>query len=293
MNKKIEKFIKTIKREGNKEQINCKDAAILIKADVQDAIKRVGITPSLAIIQVGDDYASTKYVNSKVRTCEEVGIKARVVRVPIAAASTLRLSSMVHELNNDNSVDAIIVQLPLPPHIDADVVLADIDPKKDLDCLTPHNVGLLHLNRPFIAPCTPAGIMEMLDTYRVKLAGKNVLVIGRSNIVGRPIAELFTARDATVTLAHSKSEYNPDKYDIVVSAIGKAKEVVVNNPDAILIDVGINSGANGKLVGDFDIEKCNCAYYTSVPGGVGPLTTAMVCKNTFTLAMKRRSLSHE
>lgn len=290
MSKTLKQIIKTFKGQGNKEQINCKDAAILIKSDVQDAIKRLGITPSLAIIQVGDDYASTKYVNNKVRTCEEVGIQARVIRVPNAASSTLRLSSMVHELNKDNSVDAIIVQLPLPHHIDADAVLADIDPKKDLDCLTPHNIGLLHLNRPSIAPCTPAGIIEMLDTYRVQLAGKNVLVIGRSHIVGRPIAELFTARDATVTLAHSRSKYNPNKYDIVVSAIGKAKAIVVDNPNAILIDVGINSDEHGKLVGDFDIEKCNCAYYTPVPGGVGPLTTAMVCKNTLTLAARRRNL---
>lgn len=286
-------LFKLFKKKGKKVQINCKDAAILIKADVSDTIKTLDITPSLVIIQVGDDYASNKYVNNKVRTCEEVGINARVLKIPNAVASTLRLTSMIQELNRDSFVDAIIVQLPLPFHVDTDAVLAEISPNKDLDCLTPKNVGLLHLNKSFVKPCTPAGIMEMLDIYKVKLEGKNVLVIGRSHIVGRPIAELFTAKNATVTLAHSKSKYNPNKYDIVVSVIGKAKEVVVDNPNAILIDVGINSDENGKLVGDFDIEKCNCAYYTPVPGGVGPLTTAMVCKNTLTLAMKRRRLLDE
>lgn len=289
----MKKLFKIFKKKGQKTQINCKDIASVIKDDVADKIGEFQITPCLRIVQVGDNYASNKYVNNKIATCEAVGIDAKVIKMSHSSSSTEKLIRLVKQLNADNFVDAIIVQLPLPNHINTDEVLATINPRKDLDCLTPHNVGLLHLNKPFIKPCTPAGIMKMLDMNNISLEGKNVLVIGRSHIVGRPIAELFTTKNATVTLAHSKSEYNPNKYDIVVSAIGKAKEIVVDNPKAILIDVGINPDENGKLVGDFDIEKCNCAYYTSVPGGVGPLTTAMVCENTLTLSMKSRGLLDE
>lgn len=293
MNYLKETLKNTFKKKGKNRVIDCKFVAKLVKRDVEYKIMSTEITPVLAIVNASDDYASFKYVNNKIKACESTGIKSKLISIHQNAATTEKIIKAVEDLNKDSFVDAIIVQLPLPSNVDTRKVLNSIAPEKDLDCLNPYNVGLLHLGKPFVEPCTPAGIIKMLTHYGFTIKGKNVLMIGRSDIVGKPLAELLTSKDATVTLAHSKSEYNPDNYDIVISAIGKAKSIVVNNPKAILIDVGINTDENGKLVGDFDIEKCNCAYYTSVPGGVGPLTTSMVCYNTLKLALRSRGIDKD
>lgn len=269
-------------------KIDCKAIAAKIKDDVKNEIDKLKDllerNPKLAIIQVGNDYASTKYVGNKLKACEYVGINSEHI-IMDESSTTLQVLKEISRLNDDESVDGIIVQLPLPKHIDENIVTQFISPNKDVDCLTVESIGAMYLSNNLdnvLAPCTPAGIMEMFKSELINLRGKSVLMIGRSNIVGKPLASLLTKADATVTLAHSHSEYYVNNYDIVISAIGKPKHIVVNNDKAILVDVGINF-LDGKMVGDFDIEKCNCKAYTSVPGGVGQLTVAMVCSNVFKL----------
>lgn len=277
------------------EKINCKEIAENIKAKVKEDIDRIyskgNKKPTLVVVQVANDYASTKYVGNKIKTCDSVGIAA-FHQVMEESSTTEDIIAMVNKLNNDDDVDGIIVQLPLPKHVDECVVTQSINPEKDIDGLTIQNIGALHYGKKsffHMAPCTPAGIIEILNSIDCDLKGKSALVIGRSDIVGKPLAALLTQKNATVTLAHSHSEYNVNNYDIVVSAIGKAKHITVNNDKAILIDVGINF-LDGKMVGDFDIENCNCYKYTSVPGGVGQLTVAMVCKNVLKAYCKKMCL---
>lgn len=267
-------------------EIDCKDIANKIKEDVKCSISKLTDAnyrkPKLVIIQVGNDYASTKYVNNKINACKFVGIESEHIVID-ANARTLDVLKIISDLNDDSNIDGIIVQLPLPKHMDENMITQFVSNEKDIDCLTATNIGWMSISKKEdrnVLPCTPAGIMEIFKSEMIDLKGKSVLVIGRSNIVGKPMATILTNSDATVTLAHSHSRYNVNDYDIVISAIGKPKHIVVKNKDAILIDVGINS-LDGKLVGDFDIENCECKAYTPVPGGVGPLTVAMVCKNVF------------
>lgn len=277
------------------EKINCKEIAENIKLKVKEDIEKISSKgnkkPVLVVVQVGEDYASTKYVGNKIKTCNAVGIQA-IHETMSESSTTEDIIAMVNKLNEDDNVDGIIVQLPLPKHVDECAVTQAINSDKDIDGLTIKNIGALHYGKKsyfHMAPCTPAGIIEILNSINYDLKGKSALVIGRSDIVGKPLAALLTQKNATVTLAHSHSEYNANNYDVVVSAIGKAKHIKVNNDKAILIDVGINF-LDGKMVGDFDIENCNCYKYTSVPGGVGQLTVAMVCKNVLRAYCKKMCL---
>jgi methylenetetrahydrofolate dehydrogenase (NADP+) / methenyltetrahydrofolate cyclohydrolase len=241
--------------------------------------------PSLSVILVGNNPASEVYVKLKHKVCNEIGVRSNVYKLD-AKCSEKELITLVEDLNKDISVNGILVQLPLPAHIREQVVLEAIDPIKDVDCFHPENFGLLFLGKPRFIPCTPHGIITLLHKSSVDLAGKEVVVIGRSNIVGKPIAMLLTQQDATVTLCHSKT-VSLDKFtlkaDVLVVAVGKAcfinSDMVKNG--SIIIDVGMNR-AKGKVLGDVDFDSVyeKVKYITPVPGGVGPMTIAMLMKNT-------------
>ncbi len=247
--------------------------------------------PCLALLLVGDNEASTHYVALKAKMAAKVGINTREFALP-AAVSESALVATIEELNNDPAVDAILLQLPLPAHINTPKMLMAISPKKDVDGFHPYNVGLLHMGLSGIQPCTPRGIMALLAEYKINVSGKRALVIGRSNIVGTPMAALLKRADATVTLAHSKSQNLREliaEADIVVSAAGKAGLVhgSMLKSGAIVIDVGQNYGSDGTLCGDVDFISAEkkAAYITPVPGGVGPLTIAFLLKNALELRL--------
>ncbi len=247
--------------------------------------------PCLALILVGENEASARYVALKAKMAAKTGIKTREIPLP-AAASESALIAIIEELNSDPAVDAILLQLPLPAHINTSKMLAAISPQKDVDGFHPYNVGLLHMGLPGVTPCTPRGIMALLAEYKLKVAGQRALVIGRSNIVGTPMAALLKRADATVTLAHSKSQKLREliaEADIVVSAAGKAGLVqgAMLKKGAVIIDVGQNYAADGSLCGDVDFISAAevASYITPVPGGVGPLTLAFLLKNTLELRL--------
>ena len=257
-----------------------------IKDEVRDYMLENNLDKSkyLAVIQVGDNQASTTYVNNKIRACDYCNIGSEYIHLP---ENTLEeeLLSYIYDLNYDTNCIGILVQLPLPKHIDEFNIAQAIEPEKDVDCFNPYNVGLLHLQRPTFLPCTPAGIIEILDYYNIPIEGKDVAIVGRSNIVGRPLAELLEQRNATVTLCHSNTkvlEEHTTTSDITVFAVGKPKYFniydVWNNEKHVVIDVGINRDENGKLCGDFDSEGY-FGNYTPVPKGVGVMTIAMLMKN--------------
>lgn len=272
-----------------------------IADDVKTLIASGGPTPCLVAVLVGEDPASQVYVRNKHRACQQAGIAGDVRRLP-AETSQAELLRVVDELNQDDAVHGILVQLPLPPSIDARAVLDAIDPAKDVDAFSPVNVGLLVQGRPRFLPCTPRGIVELLSCYGLKSSGKNVVVIGRSDIVGKPIAMMMAATDgccgpdyanATVTIAHSRTEDLASivrMADIVIAAVGKAKMIQGDwiKPGAVVIDVGINR-VGDELVGDVDFESASqvASAITPVPGGVGPLTIAMLLRNTVTAAAAR------
>lgn len=242
-------------------------------------------TPGIAVILVGDDPASNIYVNMKEKACNEAGFLSIVKRLP-DTSTTEEVLSFVHKFNNDDSVNGILVQLPLPKHIDEKKVLFAIDPAKDVDGFHPFNVGLLHLGEDALFPCTPYGVMKMLEEYNIDVSGKNAVVLGRSNIVGKPMAALLLRNNATVTICHSRTRDLQSvcaAADILVAAIGKphfvTKDFVKNG--AVVIDVGINR-VEGKIVGDvkFDEVSDKASYITPVPGGVGPMTITMLMYNT-------------
>ncbi len=253
--------------------------------------------PGLAVVLVGDDPASHTYVGSKEKKSKELGIKSIVHRLP-STISEEELIKTVHTLNKDVNIDGILIQLPLPKHINTDKVLRNISPSKDVDGLHPHNLGKLLIGEKCLKPCTPNGVIQILDHYKIEVEGKNIVIIGRSILVGKPVAILLLNKNATVTIAHSKTknlEEIAGKADVLITAIGKPKMVKkswVKN-DAVLIDVGINritvDGVN-KLVGDVDFEDVSekCSAITPVPGGVGPVTIAMLMSNTLE-AYKMRS----
>jgi len=262
-----------------------------------DQLKSDGVQPCLATILVGDDPASQTYVKNKHKACADVGI-ITVDHKLVNSFSQQEMNSLVDTLNRDSTVHGILVQLPLPSQLDAFSTTSRISPLKDVDCLTPNNVGLLATGRAIIKPCTPSGIMELFAFYKIDLEGKNVVIINRSNLVGKPLYHLLIGQNATVTICHSRTKNLKEhclRADIIITAIGdRAKFVLTEDmikEDAVVIDVGI-SRHEEKLVGDVDYENVikKASYVTPVPGGVGPMTVAMLLKNTVTAASLSKEL---
>ena len=251
-----------------------------------------GLVPGLVVILVGDNPASQVYVRNKERSALAAGFRSEVVRVP-ETITQAELLDLIAKYNQDLAWHGILVQLPLPKHIDEEAVLLAIDPEKDVDGFHPLNMGRLWSGHPVMIPSTPAGIMEMFHEYGIDLEGKNAVVIGRSNIVGKPMAQLLLAKNATVTLTHSRTHNLAKvaaKADILVVAIGRAKFVTDDfvKPGAVVIDVGMNRDENGKLCGDVDYEAVAplASHITPVPGGVGPMTITMLMEQTYQAALR-------
>lgn len=249
-------------------------------------LKSEGISPSLAVIIVGSDHASRIYVNNKKAACERTGIISIEHALP-EETTTAELLELIDSLNADPAVSGILCQLPVPKHIDGNAVLERISPAKDVDCFHPENVGRLSIGSGRLVPCTPMGMVTMLEHEGVDIAGKHCVIIGRSNIVGKPMAMLMLAHNATVTVCHSQTRDLPSltkQGDILVAAVGKAKFVTADmvKEGAVVLDVGMNRDGNGKLCGDVDFEavKEKASLITPVPGGVGPMTIAMLMRNT-------------
>lgn len=247
-----------------------------------------GITPGLAVIIVGDDPASQVYVRNKEKACEEVGFYSEKHALP-ANITQEELNALVKELNERDNINGILCQLPLPAHLNDKEVINLINPIKDVDAFHPENVGAIMIGDYNFLPCTPAGVMELIHSTGVDVCGKKAVVIGRSNIVGKPMAMLLLHENATVEITHSKTKNLADitkEADIIVAAIGKAKFVTADmvKDGAVVIDVGMNRDENGKLCGDVDFESVaeKCSYITPVPGGVGPMTISMLMQNTLT-----------
>jgi len=257
-----------------------------IRALIEQRKNTHQVIPCLVVVLVGDDPASKVYVNKKKSTCEAVGIRSHVHLFP-SNTSEETLSAHIQTLNNDPEIHGILVQLPLPPHLSADTVIDAINPSKDVDGFHPINMGLLALKKPRLRPCTPKGIIRLLESTGIDLAGKEAVVLGTSNIVGRPVALELLMKNATVTLCNSKTQNlseHVQRADILVAAIGKPNFVPGHwiKPGAIVIDVGINRLPNGKLTGDVDFEGASqkASWITQVPGGVGPMTVACLMENT-------------
>lgn len=258
------------------------------------ALRARGIIPGLAVILVGEDPASQVYVRNKHRACEELGIHSEQYTLP-AETDRQTLLDLITELNGREEIDGILVQLPLPGHLDEKEILSAIDPAKDVDSFHPQNVGRLVIGDYFFAPCTPSGILTLIDSAGVDLTGKECVVIGRSNIVGKPMALMLLHRNATVTVCHSKTRDLPSvtrRADVLISAVGKAGFVTADmvKPGAVVIDVGMNRNQAGKLCGDVDFESVSrvAGYLTPVPGGVGPMTITMLLRSTVLSAQYRR-----
>ena len=279
--------------------IDGKEIAAQLRAEVaQEAAELMqgGIFPALAVVLVGDSPASKVYVNNKKKACGEVGIRSIPCELP-ADASEQELLALIQTLNADESIHGILVQLPLPPQIDEEKVLLAISPQKDVDCFHPLNVGRLHTGGAGFLPCTPAGIIEMLRRSGCEIAGRHCVVLGRSNIVGKPVAMLLMREHGTVTICHSRTQHLPEicrQADILVSAVGKANFVTADmvKPGAVIVDVGMNRNAEGKLCGDVDFERVRevAGAITPVPGGVGPMTIAMLLKNCIAAAKMQNGL---
>lgn len=259
-------------------------------------LQRQGITPCLAVVLVGNDPASMVYVNNKKKACEKVGILSRSYELP-EDTEEKDLLALVEQLNMDNSVHGVLVQLPLPPQIDEEKVILAVDPKKDVDCFHPLNVGLLHTGQKGFLPCTPAGVLELIERSGHTIEGKRCVVIGRSHNVGKPTAMLLLQKNGTVTICHSKTKDLKGickEADILVSAVGKLHTVTKDmvKEGAVVIDVGMNRNENGKLCGDVDFDDvCEVAGAVSpVPGGVGLMTVAMLMNNCITAAKLQSGL---
>jgi methylenetetrahydrofolate dehydrogenase (NADP+)/methenyltetrahydrofolate cyclohydrolase len=264
-----------------------------VRARAEAFRARVGRKPGLEVILVGADPASQVYVRNKEAAAGKAGLRGAVHRLP-ADTTQAELLSKIRELNADQVVDGILVQLPVPKHLDPLAVIDAIDPAKDVDGLTPENAGRLWVGRKALRPCTPHGCMRLLDEAGVALDGARAIVIGRSNLVGKPIAAMLLERNATVVLAHSRTKDLADRVreaDVVVAAVGKAELVKGDwiKAGAAVIDVGINRGADGKLIGDVEFEaaRARASAITPVPGGVGPMTIAMLLSNTVDAAFAR------
>lgn len=261
------------------------------------ALAEKGVSTALAVILVGDDSASQVYVRNKIKACADTGIRSLEFRMP-AETTQQQLLAKIAELNADENVDGILVQLPLPKQINADALISAIDPAKDVDGFHVANAGALVTGKQGFVPCTPFGVMRLIEKSGVDPRGKSAVIVGRSNIVGKPMALLLLAADATVTVAHSRT---PDlcavtrNADILVAAVGRAKLIKADmvKPGAVVIDVGMNRDENGKLCGDVDFSevKAIAGSITPVPGGVGPMTIAMLMQNTALAAQMRRGIS--
>ena len=277
--------------------IDGKAVAARIKEEIKEEIERTGVKPCLAVVLVGEDPASKVYVGNKKKACEYCGIGSLSYELP-ADTGEEELLELIHKLNNDDKVNGILVQLPLPPHISEDRVIDAISPDKDVDGFSKQSAGALMTGERGFLPCTPAGIIELLKSYNVEISGKNCVVMGRSNIVGKPAALLLLRENGTVTVTHTKTENIKEitrKADILVAAVGKPRLIDESyvKEGAVIIDVGIHrldpEKNNGKkLCGDVDFESVaeKASLITPVPGGVGPMTIAMLMKNTL-LAVKR------
>lgn len=257
-----------------------------------EQLKAQGVTPGLAVVLVGDDPASKVYVGMKKKLCIELGMHSSDHELP-ADTSEAQLLALIDQLNNDDKIHGILVQLPLPAQIDTDKVLEAISPLKDADGFHPYNVGRLAISKPTFQPCTPYGVMIMLEEIGYDLTGKEVVVVGRSNIVGKPVALMCLAKHATVTICHSRTKDLADvvrRADVVIAAVGKAEMVKGDwiKPGAVVIDVGINRVGDKKLVGDVEYAAAaeRASAITPVPGGVGPMTIAMLLQNTLESAQR-------
>ena len=279
--------------------IDGKAVSLQVKQQVKqecDKLKTKGVTPGLAVIIVGDDPASQVYVRNKEKACEECGFYS--VKYALDADTTQsELNALIDKLNKDEKINGILCQLPLPKHLDDKEVINRIDPIKDVDAFHPVNVGAIMIGDYNFLPCTPAGVMELIHSTGVDVTGKKAVVIGRSNIVGKPMAMLLLHENATVEITHSKTldlKSITKEADILVAAIGRAKFVTADmvKNGSIVIDVGMNRDENGKLCGDVDFEnvKDKCSFITPVPGGVGPMTISMLMRNTLTAAKLQNGL---
>lgn len=274
-----------------------KAVSLKVKESVKvraDELKKFGVEPTLAVVLVGEDKASQTYVRAKEKACNEYGIKSVAHRLSENTTQN-ELLALINVLNLDDSIHGILVQLPLPKHIDTEAILAMINPAKDVDGFHAVNVGKLVSGLDGFVPCTPLGVMEILKEYGIEVAGLNAVVIGRSNIVGKPMANLLLNASATVTVTHSKTKNLKEickNADLIVAAIGKPfflKADMVKD-GAVVVDVGINRLDDGRLVGDVDFEEVapKCSYITPVPGGVGPMTIAMLLNNTILAAQAKK-----
>ena len=259
-------------------------------------LKKKGIIPGLAVVIVGTDPASQVYVRNKKKACEEVGFRSEVFELPEETTEE-ELLALVKKLNEDVNIHGILVQLPLPEHLDDEVIIANIDPKKDVDAFHPSNVGKIMIGNYDFLPCTPAGVMVLLEKSGIDVSGKECVVVGRSNIVGKPQAMLLLHANGTVTICHSRTKDLAEvtrRADILVVAIGKADFITGDmvKDGAVVIDVGMNRKADGKLTGDVDFATVEpkASYITPVPGGVGPMTISMLLRNTLTSAKKHAGI---
>lgn len=267
------------------ERIDGKAVSAMVKDELKERVRAEGIEATLAVIQVGDDPASTVYVGNKKKACEYIGIRSLAFELPEETKEE-ELLDLVRELNEREDVNGILVQLPLPPHMDEDKVIQTISPKKDVDGFHPQSVGALSIGQPGFVSCTPAGIIELLKRSGVDIDGKECVIVGRSNIVGKPMALLMLRENATVTVCHSHTKQLKEvakRADILIVAIGKPKFITREyvKEGAVVIDVGIHRDAQNKLCGDVDFDDVEpvASAITPVPGGVGPMTIAMLMKN--------------
>lgn len=270
------------------EIINGKEVSTFLRNKLKEQIREEGLNPGLAVIIVGEDPASKIYVRNKHRACEEVGIYSEVYALTTETTEE-ELLKLISELNEKKEIHGILVQMPLPKHINSEKVINAISPLKDVDAFHPVNVGKIMGGSAVLLPCTPAGVMELLKYYNIDVAGKNCVVIGRSDIVGKPMAMLLLHANATVTICHSKTRNLADfcrNADVLVSAVGRTGFVTEDmvKEGAVVIDVGINRDAEGKVTGDVDFENVSkkASYITPVPGGVGPMTITMLMRNAVT-----------